>query len=87
MARTASKQRNFASEHSVGGVPTAILDDLCARFLLNVPNETRADPVRVCFQVELAHWYYMDFYVNTSVPVARGSTLVCRACGVREFIQ
>lgn len=39
-----------------------ILDDLCSRFILNLPSEELSIPERVCFQVELAHWFYEDFY-------------------------
>ena len=33
-----------------------------SRFIINVPVEERKDLVRICFQIELAHWYYLDFY-------------------------
>ena len=39
-----------------------ILDDLCCRFILNLPEEERNITERVCFQIELAHWFYEDFY-------------------------
>ncbi|XP_055679290.1 m7GpppN-mRNA hydrolase [Lutzomyia longipalpis] len=38
------------------------LDDLASRFIINVPVEERANLIRICFQVELAHWFYLDFY-------------------------
>ncbi|XP_037027172.1 m7GpppN-mRNA hydrolase [Bradysia coprophila] len=38
-----------------------ILDDLASRFIINVPEE-RSDHIRICFQMELAHWFYLDFY-------------------------
>ncbi|CAB4035956.1 m7 -mRNA hydrolase-like [Paramuricea clavata] len=43
-------------------IPDAILKDLCSRFLINLPTEEQEDMVRVFFQIELAHWYYIDFY-------------------------
>lgn len=33
-----------------------------SRFIINVPEEERKDLVRICFQIELAHWFYLDFY-------------------------
>eukprot|EP00300_Choanocystis_sp_HF-7_P007100 c15087_g1_i1.p1 GENE.c15087_g1_i1~~c15087_g1_i1.p1 ORF type:complete len:280 (+),score=51.98 c15087_g1_i1:97-840(+) len=36
-----------------------ILNELCSRFILNCPPE-ELDDVRVMFNVELAHWYYLD---------------------------
>ncbi|CAG2121564.1 unnamed protein product, partial [Medioppia subpectinata] len=41
-------------------IPTAILDDLSTRFVINIPREDRSDLIRVCFQLELAHWHYLD---------------------------
>lgn len=43
-------------------IPRDILDDLCSRFILNVPDEGKKDNNRILFNVELAHWFYLDFY-------------------------
>ncbi|KAL3981537.1 Dcp2 box A domain family protein [Acanthocheilonema viteae] len=43
-------------------IPDDILDDLCFRFLINIPDDQKNAPVRLCFQIELAHWFYIDFY-------------------------
>lgn len=56
-----------------------ILDDLASRFIINIPDADRSNFVRVCFQIELAHWFYLDFYCtgddnNASVP-----------CGIKQF--
>jgi 8-oxo-dGTP pyrophosphatase MutT (NUDIX family) len=40
----------------------SIFDDLCCRFIINLPQTELAIPERVCFQAELAHWFYEDFY-------------------------
>ncbi|ORY01155.1 DCP2-domain-containing protein [Basidiobolus meristosporus CBS 931.73] len=47
-----------------------ILDDLCSRFIINVPDEELASVERICFQIEQAHWFYEDFIreINTSLP-------------------
>ncbi|XP_071965900.1 m7GpppN-mRNA hydrolase-like [Antedon mediterranea] len=47
---------------NVPEIPEDILIDLISRFLLNVPSVERNNLIRVCFQVELAHWFYLDFY-------------------------
>ncbi|XP_049938674.1 m7GpppN-mRNA hydrolase [Schistocerca serialis cubense] len=47
------------TEHSM---PIGVLDDLCSRFIINLPKEEREELVRVCFQIELAYWFYLDFY-------------------------
>ncbi|XP_075542312.1 m7GpppN-mRNA hydrolase-like [Dermacentor variabilis] len=59
--------------------PLDILDDLCSRFIINIPEEERKDPIRLCFQVELAYWFYLDFYCpeNPAYP----------QCNMREFTQ
>jgi len=58
-------------------IPVDVLDELAARFLINIPLEERQDLIRVCFQVELAHWFYIDFYLP------KYSTLV--ECSIKEF--
>ncbi|KAL8786013.1 MAG: hypothetical protein Q9195_008395 [Heterodermia aff. obscurata] len=37
------------------------LDDLCVRFIINLPKEELLQVERICFQVEEAQWYYEDF--------------------------
>lgn len=61
-------------EHSI---PMDILDDLCSRFIINVPEEERKDLVRLCFQIELAHWFYLDFYCTEEQKM--------KPCGMKEF--
>lgn len=43
-------------------IPSDILDDLATRFILNMPMDEREDLIRVCFQMETAYWFYLDFY-------------------------
>ena len=50
----------------------------CSRFIVNVPEEERKDLVRLCFQIELAHWFYIDFYCSEE-----GSTR--KHCSFKEF--
>jgi len=49
----------------------------CSRFVINVPEEESRDPVRLLFQVELAHWFYLDFYCPENPEL--------RTCGIKEF--
>ncbi|KAK3313794.1 hypothetical protein B0H66DRAFT_361682 [Apodospora peruviana] len=37
------------------------LDDLCVRFIINLPREDLSTVARICFQVEEAQWFYEDF--------------------------
>jgi len=54
-------------------VPLSILDELAARFLLCVPQEERDDLMRICFQLELAHWFFIDFYVPKNPHLSEGT--------------
>ncbi|RZF35123.1 hypothetical protein LSTR_LSTR009429 [Laodelphax striatellus] len=59
-------------------IPVDILDDLGSRFIINVPEEERKDLVRICFQIELAHWHYLDFY-------CKQEDCNLKPCGMKEF--
>lgn len=56
-------------------ISSDILDDLGCRFIINVPENERQNLIRVCFQIELAHWFYLDFYC-----VAQK-----QKCGIKQF--
>lgn len=58
-------------------IPTEILDDLSSRFIVNVPEEERREPIRLCFQVELAYWFYLDFFCTEDPNL--------KTCGMKEF--
>ncbi|EZA53268.1 mRNA-decapping enzyme [Ooceraea biroi] len=62
-------------EHTI---PSDILDDLSSRFIINVPEEERKDLVRICFQIELAHWFYLDFYCTEENPKLK-------SCNMKDF--
>lgn len=47
-------------------IPESVLSDLCSRFIINLPEEDRNDLIRVFFQIEIAHWFYLDFYCDDS---------------------
>lgn len=59
-------------------IPSDILDDLASRFIINVPMKERSDIIRICFQIELAHWFYLDFYCS-----AEDEKLI--PCGIKQF--
>lgn len=47
------------------------------RFIINVPETAKQNLIRICFQIELAYWYYLDFYVNNERKL--------KSCGFKEF--
>lgn len=51
---------------------------LCfSRFIINIPEEERQDLIRIFFQIELAHWFYLDFYCEENADL--------KQCGIKEF--
>ncbi|XP_042643659.1 m7GpppN-mRNA hydrolase isoform X1 [Tyto alba] len=60
-------------------IPSRVLDDLCSRFILHIPSEERDNAIRVCFQIELAHWFYLDFYMQNTPGLPQ--------CGIRDFAK
>ncbi|XP_021957731.1 mRNA-decapping enzyme subunit 2 [Folsomia candida] len=43
-------------------LPDRVIQDVLCRFIMNIPEEEKFDPVRALFQVELAHWFFIDHY-------------------------
>ncbi|XP_013403114.1 m7GpppN-mRNA hydrolase [Lingula anatina] len=58
-------------------IPVFILTDLCSRFIINMPKEERQDLIRIFFQIELAHWFYLDFYCPENPEY--------KTCGIKDF--
>ncbi|KAK4487511.1 hypothetical protein RD792_005844 [Penstemon davidsonii] len=54
--------------------PQELLDDLCSRFVLNVPKEDQQSFERILFLVEYAHWFYEDNSVENN-PSLKSLTL------------
>ena len=48
-----------------------------SRFIINIPEEHRHDLIRIFFQIELAHWFYLDFYCQDNPDL--------KASGIKEF--
>ncbi|RYQ87063.1 hypothetical protein Ahy_B09g094550 isoform C [Arachis hypogaea] len=59
--------RTASGVSSKNGLPTKeLLDDLCSRFVLNVPKEDLQSFERILFLVEYAHWFYEDNSVENN---------------------
>jgi mRNA-decapping enzyme subunit 2 len=56
------------------------LDDLCVRFIINLPQEDLSTVARICFQVEEAQWFYEDFVrpLDPSLPTMSLKTFCLR---------
>ncbi|XP_021342865.1 m7GpppN-mRNA hydrolase-like isoform X2 [Mizuhopecten yessoensis] len=50
---------------------------ISGRFIINIPDEERQDLIRIFFQIELAHWFYLDFYCAENQEL--------RSCGIKDF--
>jgi len=62
-----------------------VLDDLSSRFILNIPKEEWISMERIVFQIEMAYWFYCDFYreVHPKLPnlaLKAFSLALFRAC-------
>lgn len=57
--------------------PQELLDDLCSRFVLNVPREDLQSFERILFLVEQAHWFYEDNSVEQNPSL--------KSLSLREF--
>jgi len=72
-----AKERN-QSRNGTPNIPLEILDDLAVRFILHFLHKD--DHIRICFQLELAHWFYSDEYVpDKSTDVQK--------CDMQEFFK
>ncbi|XP_031379542.1 mRNA-decapping enzyme subunit 2 [Punica granatum] len=67
--------------------PQELLDDLCSRFVLNVPKEDLQSFERILFLVEYAHWFYEDNSVEMnpslkSLTLKEFTSLLFNSCDV-----
>lgn len=60
-------------------IPPKVLDDLCSRFIINIPLERRDDLVQILFAVESAHWFYIDVYCEDDHEL--------NPCNIKDFAQ
>ena len=75
-----NQSRNATPRPRISTIPTDILDDLASRFIINFPEKD--DLIRICFQLELAHWFYSDEYV---LDESKASTYNLQKCNMTEF--
>ncbi|KAL1490789.1 hypothetical protein ABEB36_013426 [Hypothenemus hampei] len=68
------EEKSRTVKHSI---PFDVLDDVLTRFIILVPEAAKENLIRICFQIELAHWFYLDFYV--------GNDDRCKSCSIFEF--
>ncbi|KAF5188086.1 mRNA-decapping enzyme subunit [Thalictrum thalictroides] len=69
--------RSSSNPMKVGLPPQELLDDLCSRFVLNVPKEDLESFERILFLVEQAHWCYEDNSVEQNPSL--------KSLSLREF--
>ncbi|KAL3865757.1 hypothetical protein ACJMK2_043114 [Sinanodonta woodiana] len=74
---TQNQSLNTAASMPHFQIPDYVLDDLCSRFVINIPEEERLDLIRIFFQIEQAHWFYLDFYCADSPEL--------KTCGIKDF--
>ncbi|XP_025077810.1 m7GpppN-mRNA hydrolase-like isoform X2 [Pomacea canaliculata] len=70
-------QQSDASFAQTTDIPSYVLDDLCSRFIINLPDEEQQDFIRIFFAIEQAHWFYLDFYCSERPEL--------KNCGIKEF--
>lgn len=61
-------------------IPSDALDELEFRFISNMVQYEINDDIRVCFHLELAHWYYIDHMVEDAEKYVG-----CPNVGSRDF--
>ncbi|XP_004531625.1 mRNA decapping complex subunit 2 [Ceratitis capitata] len=71
-------------------IPSDILDDLACRFIINVPDMELNNLIRICFQIELAHWFYLDFFCASGGDQQLQSEEGIKkkklpSCGIKQF--
>lgn len=69
--------RSSSAPSKNGLPPQELLDDLCTRFVVNVPKEDHQTFERILFLVEYAHWYYEDNSVEENPSL--------KSCTLKEF--
>ncbi|EGT37214.1 CBN-DCAP-2 protein [Caenorhabditis brenneri] len=74
-------QQPFCYNQSRGPkIPADVLDELEFRFISNMVLHEINDDIRVCFHLELAHWYYIDHMVEDTEKY-----IGCPNVGSRDF--
>ncbi|KAI3411865.1 hypothetical protein GPALN_001927 [Globodera pallida] len=65
------------------------MEDMLFRFLYNIPANEKENQIRVCFHIELAHWFFLDFYCadNPDVPERLRTLVPCQQVGFAQFVR
>lgn len=85
--------RNFSGPAKNLLPPQELLDDLCSRFVLNVPKEDLESFERILFLLEQAHWFYEDNSVEQnpslkSLSFKEFTSLMFNSCvALRPYID
>ncbi|KAL7074845.1 hypothetical protein ACQ4LE_005592 [Meloidogyne hapla] len=65
-------------------LPSDVMENILFRFLYNIPENEKNDQIRVCFHIELAHWFYLDIYCpDNAEPPAEN----CKKVGFHQFVR
>uniref|UniRef100_A0A915N064 mRNA-decapping enzyme 2 n=1 Tax=Meloidogyne javanica TaxID=6303 RepID=A0A915N064_MELJA len=65
-------------------IPSDVMENILFRFLYNIPENEKNDQIRVCFHIELAHWFYLDIYCpDNAEPPAEN----CKKVGFHQFVR
>lgn len=57
--------RRASDDEALMTMEEDVLDELCTRFIINVPECEYESSNRLLFAIEEAYWFYVDFYNNT----------------------
>uniref|UniRef100_A0A8R1DNH3 mRNA-decapping enzyme 2 n=1 Tax=Caenorhabditis japonica TaxID=281687 RepID=A0A8R1DNH3_CAEJA len=81
-SRTVSEHVQPHASQPIRGprIPADVLDELEFRFVSNMVDYELNDNIRVCYNLELAHWYYIDHMVEGNTNYTN-----CPNIGGREF--
>ncbi|XP_010264680.1 PREDICTED: mRNA-decapping enzyme subunit 2 [Nelumbo nucifera] len=88
----AGLNRSTSAPMKNGLPPQELLDDLCSRFILNVPKEDLESFERILFLIEQAHWFYEDNSVEQnpllkSLSLKEFASLMFNSCAaLRPYI-
>ncbi|CAK9303143.1 unnamed protein product [Gordionus sp. m RMFG-2023] len=56
-----SHAKSLCKRPQFPNIPQSILDNLSARFLINIPQNQRSNSIHVLFMCQEAYWFYLDY--------------------------
>ncbi|KAE9556780.1 hypothetical protein FO519_000186 [Halicephalobus sp. NKZ332] len=70
-----------STDKKMSDLSNNIILSICFKFLEHIPEEYRNDEMRVFFEIEMAHWFYVDHFAgNPEFPQ-------CKPIGFRDFAR